>query len=321
MRLLKRIVRRSEQKLDDYFFSKLHAPVRLMLILLFVGLASNTARLPKAADDWLAHLLLLIWIGAVAWLLINVSLFMERALTARIHEGDNLRMRKMLTQFTVLQRILAVVVALFALGAMLMSFEQVRNLGMSLLASAGVAGIIVGFSAQKTIASVLAGIQIAFTQPIRLDDVVIVENEWGRVEEITFTYVVIRIWDQRRLVVPIAYFLEKPFQNWTRVSSDLLGTVYLYVDYATPVQELRTVLQHICEEDAGVMWDKRVCSLQVTDTTKEVMELRCLVSAANSSMAWDLRCLVREKLVTWLAEHHPNCLPRARVELEKAPDF
>jgi small-conductance mechanosensitive channel len=303
---------RAHALFDDAFFSKVRGPGKLIFCLLAAGLALSLLPLPESIRPWQEHVLTILWILVMAWLAINLSLFGERALLRRMEQGDNLSTRKMLTRFTVLQRIFSVLVALTALGAICMSFEEVRALGMSLLASAGLAGIIIGFSAQRTIASILAGIQIAFTQPIRLDDVVIVEGEWGWIEEITFTYVVVRIWDLRRLVVPITHFLEKPFQNWTRVNSDLLGSVFLHLDYTAPVREIREELQRICREEAGDLWDGKVCGLQMTDADARGMVLRCLMSAPDSGKAWNLRCLVREQLVTWLAEHHPRCLPRQR---------
>ncbi len=197
-----------------------------------------------------------------------------------------------------------------------MTFEKIRQLGVSIMASAGVIGIIAGFAAQKSIATLFAGIQIAITQPIRLDDVVIVENEWGWIEEITLTYVVVRIWDLRRLVLPITYFIERPFQNWTRVSADILGTVFLYMDYTVPVRVIREELQKIVK--GSDLWDGKVCGVQVTDATQQTVEVRALVSAVDSSKAWDLRCLVREKLLEFLQNKYPDSLPKTRVELEKS---
>ncbi|HAE37799.1 MAG TPA: hypothetical protein DCG57_04070, partial [Candidatus Riflebacteria bacterium] len=200
----------------------------------------------------------------------------------------------------------------FSLGSMLMVFETVRQLGTSILASAGVVGIIVGLSAQKTIAMLLAGLQIALTQPIRIEDVVIVENEWGWIEEITLTYVVVRIWDLRRLVVPINYFIEKPFQNWTRNSADILGAVSIFVDYTVPVDEVRAAVREIVA--ASPLWDKKVCGVQITNTTDRAMEMRVLVSAQSSGQAWDLRCEVREKLVAFIQMKYPDCLPKIRTD-------
>jgi small-conductance mechanosensitive channel len=190
----------------------------------------------------------------------------------------------------------------------------VRQFGTAIIASAGVAGIIVGFAAQKSIATLLAGFQIALTQPIRIDDVVIVENEWGRIEEITLTYVVVSIWDLRRLVLPITYFIEKPFQNWTRTSADILGTVFIHVDYSAPLDELRAELTRILE--ASPLWDRKVAVLQVTDAKERTLEVRALASARDASAAWDLRCEVREKLIAYLQKNHPGSLPRLRARME-----
>jgi small-conductance mechanosensitive channel len=201
---------------------------------------------------------------------------------------------------------------------MLMTFDQVRQLGTTILASAGIIGIVVGMAAQRTIGSFIAGLQIALTQPIRVDDVVIVENEWGRIEEITLTYVVVKIWDLRRLVVPITYFIEKPFQNWTRVTADILGTVYLYVDYTVPVESVREELQRILK--ASELWDGKVCVLQVTNTSERAVELRALMSAEDASTAWSLRCEVREKLITFVKENYPQALPKLRTEFHPLKD-
>jgi small-conductance mechanosensitive channel len=194
-----------------------------------------------------------------------------------------------------------------------MTFDSIRRIGVSLFASAGVAGIIIGFAAQKLIASVLAGFQIALTQPIRIDDVVIVENEWGWIEEITLTYVVVRIWDKRRLILPSTYFIENPFQNWTRVSADILGTVFIYTDYTVPVDELRSEFTRILEESD--LWDGQTNVMQVTNATDKTLEIRALMSTADSPTAWDLRVLVREKLIHFLQQNYPESLPRTRIEM------
>jgi small-conductance mechanosensitive channel len=214
-----------------------------------------------------------------------------------------------------LRKIITTIVALIAIASMLMVFESVRHFGTAIIASAGVAGIILGFAAQKSIATLLAGVQIALTQPIRIDDVVIVEGEWGRIEEITLTYVVVRIWDLRRLVLPISYFIEKPFENWTRTSAELLGSVFLYVDYNVPLERLRAELQKIL--DSSKLWDRKVSVLQVTDTKQHTIEIRVLVSAHDASTAWDLRCEVREKLIGYLQKHHPESLPRLRAAFQE----
>ncbi len=231
-----------------------------------------------------------------------------------INLEDNLRSRKLHTQYTVIERILVFIIIIFALGASLMTFDGIRKIGVSLFASAGVAGLIIGLAAQKVIGSVLAGIQIAFTQPIRLDDVVIVENEWGWIEEITITYVVVRIWDKRRLIVPSSYFIEKPFQNWTRVSADILGTVYLYTDYHIPLEKLREEQTRILNNTP--LWDQKINNIQVTNTSASTMEIRSLVSAKDSPTAWDLRVHLREKLIEYIRKNYPESLPRTRVQME-----
>jgi small-conductance mechanosensitive channel len=231
-----------------------------------------------------------------------------------VNVSDNLRARAIHTQFGIVRKIAIVVIGVFALATVLMSFEEFRQLGAGILASAGLAGLVIGFAAQKTLGNLLAGIQIAITQPIRIDDVVVVEGEWGRIEEITLTYVVVRIWDLRRLVLPIGYFLEQPFQNWTRVSADVLGTVYLVVDYTVPVDEIRAQLERIVRESN--LWDRKVCGVQVTGASEHGIEVRALVSAADSSKAWDLRCEVREKLIAFLQQNYPGSLPRVRAEIQ-----
>ena len=268
----------------------------------------------------------LLFIFSFTWLCIKVLRVVKKLIVDNydVHEADNLRARKVYTQFTILERIVIFILVVLALGIALMSFESIREIGVSVFASAGVAGIIIGFSAQKMIGTILAGIQIALTQPIRLDDVVIVEGEWGRIEEITLTYVVVKIWDKRRLVVPTTYFIEKPFQNWTKTSSDILGTVYLYTDYTVPFDALRKELNRIVE--ASDLWDKEVANIQVTDSKAGHVEVRALVSARDASTAWDLRVHVREKLIAFLQENYPESIAHTRVLLhenlngEKADD-
>ncbi len=264
------------------------------------------------------HLFGILLIALVAWLTVKTIYVLEEYLLSKfdVSQADNLRARKIHTQLKVLKQIVFVVTIILALGTILMTFEKVRQLGTTILASAGIIGIVVGMAAQKTIGAFIAGLQIAITQPIRIDDVVIVENEWGRIEEISLTYVVVRIWDLRRLVVPITYFIEKPFQNWTRTSADILGTVFIYTDYSVPIDVVRQQLQKILNESE--LWDKKVCVLQVTNTTEKAIELRALMSAADASKAWTLRCQVREKLVEFLSNKYPAALPKIRAELEPA---
>jgi small-conductance mechanosensitive channel len=218
------------------------------------------------------------------------------------------------TQFRIIRRTLIFVLMVIGGAAILMTFPTIRQFGTSLLASAGIAGLIVGLAARPAIENLIAGIQLAITQPITLDDVVVIQGEWGRIEEITATYVVVRIWDQRRLIVPFTWILQQPFTNWTRTTADILGTVFIHADYTVPVQAVREELERIAE--ASDKWDSRVCGLQVTDSKAETLELRALVSAADSPSAWDLRCEVREKLVAFLQREHPDCLPRVRAEIQ-----
>ncbi len=226
---------------------------------------------------------------------------------------DNLQARKAVTQARVLKRALNVLIVILTAAFALMSFESVRQYGYSLFASAGVAGLVVGLAARPLLSNLIAGVQLALSQPVRLDDVVIVEGEWGRIEEITATYVVVKIWDLRRLVVPLSYFLEKPFQNWTRISADIIGTVFLHLDYAVPVQALRKKLHEIVKDNPN--WDGQVVNLQVTDAKETTIEVRALVSARNSGLCWDLRCEVREALIAFIQQEYPDALPRYRAEM------
>ncbi len=275
--------------------------------------------LPPKPLEVLRRLVEFALILSFAWGLIQ-TLEVAQDLIRRHYQlegSDNLRVRKLFTQLQFIKKVAVGIIGFVAVGLVLMSFETVRRLGTGLLTSAGIASVIVGFAAQRSIGNLLAGFQIAFTQPIRIDDVLVVEGEWGRVEEITFTYVVLHIWDDRRLVLPLNYFIEKPFQNWTRSSAQLTGTVFVYADYTAPVGELRTELQRVLATHP--LWDQRVGVLQVTDTKDRVLELRALVSAANASALWDLRCAVREQLVAYLQQHYPASLPRTRVALPSAP--
>jgi small-conductance mechanosensitive channel len=229
-----------------------------------------------------------------------------------LKKADNLKERKIRTQLIFIRKVVIILIALITLAIILLSFDNVRKIGAGLLTGVGIGSIIIGFAAQKSLSNFLAGFQIAFTQPIRIDDVLVVEGEWGRVEDITLTYVVLNIWDQRRLILPITYFIEKPFQNWTRITSEILGTVFLYVDYSIPVESLRKELKRLLENSD--LWDKRVGIIQVTDAREKTMEIRALVSARNSSQAFDLRCYIRENLLKFINETAPQSLPRTRFE-------
>ncbi len=313
---IKRTARKVRESVRDILVpvELVQVPFRMLFFLLVFSFLNPHLPFPETVSGVVAHGLRILIICAVAWFLIRLLCVIGKVILGRYELGheDNLEARRVATHVEVIRKILNVLIILLAVSVVLMSFEAVRQVGISLLASAGVAGIIIGFAAQKSIATLIAGIQLAVTQPIRIDDVVIVENEWGRIEEITLTYVVVRIWDQRRLIVPVNHFLEKPFQNWTRTSADLIGSVHLYVDYSVSIEALRQELQRIVAETS--LWDKRLAQLQVTSVTEKTMELRALVSAENSSDAWDLRCLVREKLLDFLQKSYPGSLPKTRVE-------
>ena len=229
-----------------------------------------------------------------------------------LNKEDNLKERKIRTQLQFIRKFLVALIILVTIAIVLLSFESMRKIGAGLLTGVGIGGIIIGFAAQKSLGNLLAGFQIAFTQPIRIDDVLIVEGEWGRVEEITLTYVVVNIWDQRRLILPITYFIEKPFQNWTRVSAQLLGTVFLYLDYTIPIPPLRDELTRLLEKNS--LWDKRVNVVQLTDNKQATVEVRFLMSARNSSQAFDLRCYVREEMIAFIRDNYPESLPKTRLE-------
>lgn len=261
------------------------------------------------------HIGTLVVIGCATWLAMRLAAAIGDAVALRypVDVADNLHARRIRTQTRVLTRTLATLIGVVGFSLALLTFPEVRSVGAGLLASAGVIGIAAGLAAKPVLGNLLAGLQIALTQPIRLDDVVIVENEWGRIEEIGRAFVVVALWDQRRLVVPLQYFIEKPFQNWTRSSSELLGTAFLWVDYGLPLEPLRAELARVCRE--APEWDGRLCLIQVTDANERAMQLRLLVSAADASKAWDLRCRVRESLIAYLQREWPQYLPRLRAEL------
>jgi small-conductance mechanosensitive channel len=317
--LLKRWHRRRGSSLKDLRLELGHFkdPLRVLIPAICIATVLPIARIPHQLLDIFSHLLNLWIIGSIGWLLVRTVFFVRDMVLSRyqIDVKDNLEARRVYTPIRVIQRIIIVIILLLVVAIMLLTFDKVRQIGISLLASAGIIGIVLGFAAQKTLGNLLAGIQIAIAQPIRLDDVVIVENEWGWIEEITLTYVVMRVWDLRRLIIPISYFIEKPFQNWTRISADLLGTVYLYADYTIPVEAVRQELTRILEKSQ--YWDGKVNSMQVTNSTERTVELRALMSAADSPTLWNLRCEVREKLLRFIQQEYPTCLPHMRIGLER----
>ncbi len=319
-RILGRVYRKTATVLDDSIMKHARRPSGYLMVLLAMNIAMPVVQLPESVLYIFNSAFRSLFIFSVSWLIIALTAVGEDAILSRydIDGKDNLRARKIYTQTQTLRKVLAVVIIIVAVALVLMGFDTFREVGTGILASAGLASLVIGFAAQKIFGNFLAGIQIAFTQPIRVDDVVIVENEWGKIEEITLTYVVVRIWDLRRLVWPISYFIEKPFQNWTRVSADLLGTVFIYTDYTIPVNEVREELNRILK--SSDKWDGKVAGLQVTDAKERTMELRALMSAADSSAAWDLRCEVREKLIEFVQKNYPEALPKTRAELRKIED-
>jgi len=302
-------------------YTKLFFSLLLSLLFLFIEPVVFTLdENPTGILLFLSKYDFILIIIAITWFLINfINLLKIRFLKRYdISAEDNLDSRKVYTQINLLEKVVNFVIVLFGVGIILLSFESIRQIGVGLFASAGVAGIIIGLSAQKVVGALLAGIQIAVTQPFRIDDAVLVENEWGWIEEINLTYVVIRIWDKRRLVLPSTYFLEKPFQNWTRTSADIVGSVFIYTDYTVPFNELREELDRLLENTD--LWDKKAKVLQVSDAKETTVEIRILVSAKNSPTAWDLRVYIREKMIEFIQKNYPNSLPKSRIEINHPTD-
>ena len=320
-RVMRHLFKTTSPDLIDSLGKLVRRPLRLILPLLIIYLSLPLLTIPSPITRIMSGILSFLLIISSAWLLTRFTAVLEELVLSQypIEARDNLQARKISTQLRIIGKIVTVVIIILALAAVLLSFDQFRKIGTGLLASAGLAGLVIGFAAQRIFGNFLAGIQIAFTQPIRIDDVVVVENEWGKIEEITLTYVVVRIWDLRRLILPISYFIDKPFQNWTRISADLLGTVFIYVDYKVPVQEIREELRRILQNSKK--WDGAVWGLQVTNATDRVVELRALMSAPDSSSAWDLRCEVREKLIGFIQQQYPDSLPKVRAAVAKTPSI
>jgi small-conductance mechanosensitive channel len=311
------LLRRSRvgrSRIGSLTLSRIAGPSRAAFLTLGVGTAIPALGLDRDTATTLLRLdtaalfLVLGWAG-IAFVSLIGDIYVTRL--PHGYELDALA-RKHVTQIRVLRRTLQILLGTLSLAAALMTQPGIQQYGVSLFASAGAAGIVVGLAARPVLTNLLAGIQIAMTQPIKLEDAVIVEGEWGWVEDITSTYVVIRIWDLRRLVVPLGRFLEQPFQNWTRESSTLIGSVLLYVDYTTPIDAVRKHVETIAEQSK--LWDRNVVNLQVVDATEKTIQIRVLVSARNAGEAWDLRCEMREKLIAILQKEMPQALPKLRLE-------
>jgi small-conductance mechanosensitive channel len=317
--VLRRMAARTASLADDLILARIRRPTRALFALIAIAGAQPAMQLGPIGRDWWSFGAGLVVPAMVGWLVAALLGAMNDIvqLRADITVADNLRARRKRTRAGILYRISLFLVLLVTICLMLMSIPAVRTVGVTLAASAGIGALAVGAAAQPALKNIIAGIQMAFTEPIRLDDVVIVEGEWGRIEEIRLTYVVVAIWDQRRLVVPVSKFLEDSFQNWTRSTSDLLGTAFLHVDRTADVPRLRAKLTEIVAADP--LWDGRVCGLQVTDSTAGWLELRCLMSSADAARSFDLRCNVREAMTAFIAHEMPEALPRAREEVALQP--
>ncbi|HEY4029090.1 MAG TPA: mechanosensitive ion channel family protein [Caulobacteraceae bacterium] len=310
---LSRLARR-HGLLPQALLARTRGPTRLALMILALGAAAAVSPLPDSYRPWLRHLLQIGFIALLGWIALGVLHALTVVYSRRFESGqaDSVDARRHLTQVRILERTAVAFILLLTMAAALMTFPAVRQYGISLLASAGAAGIIAGLALQPLLTNLIAGIQIALTQPIRLDDSVVVMNgEWGNVEEIGATYVVVRTWDLRRLVLPLSYFIQQPFQNWTRQDPSLIGTVMFYVDYTAPIDAMREQLTAIAK--ASPRWDGKTVGLQVSDLSERAMQVRALVSAKDAGATWDLRCEVREKMIAFLREHHPASLPRDRL--------
>jgi small-conductance mechanosensitive channel len=312
--LLNRRAVRTKSSMEDSITKHCAGPLKLIVPLLTLDIVMPSLAIPPAVNDPIRHIIGLLLIYGVAWMTIRLTLVIEDLLVERfrVDVKDNLKARRIRTQFAVFRRVLSFIVAVIAFGIALTTFDWARAIGTSLLASAGIAGLAGSLAARPTIENLVAGLQIALTEPIRIEDVVVAENEFGWIEEINTTYVVVRTWDLRRLILPISYFIKTPFQNWTLQSADLLAYVYLNFDYGMPLEPLRQEFKRILE--ASQRWDRKVCVLQVTDATEHTIQVRALASAADSSLAWDLKCEVRERLLEFVQRNYSQFLPRARAE-------
>jgi small-conductance mechanosensitive channel len=315
--VLHRVLRRMSRRvpLAGHLALRAHRQAQFFGVALALTVGMHQVAPAGAGRDTALQLLHLGLVATGAWLLTKLLFVVEESALARFRTDvvDNRKARTVHTQVRLIRRVTAAVITVLAVGAMLLTIPGARALGTSLLASAGLVGVVAALAAQSFLGNVLAGLQLAFGGSLRLDDVVLVEDEWGRIEEMTLTYVVVHVWDDRRLIMPTSYFTTQPFQDWTRTESALLGTVELDVDWTAPVERLRAELREVVS--GSDLWDGRVSVLQVTDAVGGNVRLRALVSAADAPRLWDLRCLVRERLITWLREHHSDALPRTRTSL------
>lgn len=313
--LLRRNADRPGKAVQRSLIKNMRGPTRVIVPLVALEVALAAVRISGHLRSELLHGVGIALVLAVAFATVRATYVLDDLILDRyqLDVADNLRARRVHTQIQVLRRLTVVVVAVLSISIVLLSFPAVRAAGAGLLASAGLIGLFAGVAAKPTAVNVVAGIQLAISQPIRVDDVVVVDGKWGRIEQIALTYVVVRVWDLRRLVVPISYFIQNSFENWTRSTADILGWVFIDVDYTAPVDEIRRRLHEILR--ASPNWDGKTCNLQVTQLGATSMQLRALMSSADSSRSWDLQCEVREKLISYLQSQHPDALPRQRAVL------
>lgn len=315
-KVIKKVNQESDTQLTKKLLTKVRLPVLLLICVIALWTPISYSALPQSIEETAVKILTILMISIVTWMVISAVQLIKYFVLKKydIKQKDNLKARKIYTQFKIIERVLIFIILIIAISLALMTFSSIRKIGVSLITSAGIGGLILGLAAQKVLGGVLAGIQIAVAQPIRLDDVVIVEGEWGRIEEINLTFVVVNIWDERRLVLPTTYFIEKPFQSWTRTTAQLLGTVFIYTDYKVDFDAFREELTRLLHSTD--LWDGRVNVLQVTDTNENTVEMRALMSAVDSPTAFDLRVYVREHLIKFLQQNYPESMPRSRVEIQ-----
>jgi small-conductance mechanosensitive channel len=289
-------------------------PTRFAIVLLALAAVVPVSGLPSATQQQFIAPLTSLFILLVGWSCLAAvglagDLYLDRFKTG----FDDALARKHVTQVRLLRRAAQVLMALITVGAAMMTLPAIRQYGVSLFASAGAAGIVVGLAARPLLSNLLAGIQIAITQPVKIEDSVVINNEWGWVEDITSTYLVVRTWDWRRLIVPLSWFLEQPIQNWTRETTTIIGQVRFYVDYRTPIEDLRQELDRLIH--ASKLWDGNVATLQVVEANETTIQIRVLATSSDAGRSWDLQCELREKMIAYLQREHPDCLPRRRIEV------
>jgi small-conductance mechanosensitive channel len=312
--------RKDDRELIRILEHRFSGSIFLFIPMLIMHNLISNFELEVNLTEWLLLITESLIIASFTIVAVRLVYFFQDVLNQKfnVNKSDNLKQRQVITQVIFVRKIIIFLIVMIGLSLFLLQFDGVRKYGATFLTSAGVAGIIIGLAAQKTIGNLLAGIQIAFTQPIKIGDAVFVEKEWGWIEEINLTYVVVKIWDQRRLVLPITYFTEQTFQNWTRNSADIIGSVFLFTDYTISIDGLRKEFESILANTD--LWNKNAQVLQVTDCTEKTMQIRMLMSAKDSPTAWDLRCLVRERMLVFIQQKYPNALPKTRLEMYQLDD-